>query len=382
MWLTILAGVVAAVGTLFIPDSLQPEDGTLVFVGGGVGVLLTWPRLWPGMILGAGIGYLVYTDEPTTDRLPLYLLAGALTVGALDLWLRLGQRAWDAVTGLPGKMTRPTTMDILRGAGKQFRRAVSALGDGVTTTLTRSNPGFGVTKDEARQVLRDGQVLLGVIVATLYGASWLAAQWFYGSFGVTPEEVGLTTVDLLLASGITSILVATGILLVDGIWRQVRHPAVRVPLFTVIGALLGAWASGWSGVLIDGAVLGAIGAGTSEWVPAPRPRSRRWVLVVTGFVLVGLLVMAYGTADEVKLNVERDEPATPSLLNIQVAALWAPTVRVWAVEGQNLPPGLPAGDCVHRLGNAYGITVFLRKGQVFRVPTQNVVSATARCERS
>ncbi|WP_312024966.1 tyrosine-type recombinase/integrase [Kibdelosporangium aridum] len=48
VWLAVLAGVATAVGTFLLPDSLQPSDGTLLFVGFGLGCLLTVPRLWPG----------------------------------------------------------------------------------------------------------------------------------------------------------------------------------------------------------------------------------------------------------------------------------------------------------------------------------------------
>jgi hypothetical protein len=44
------------------------------------------------------------------------------------------------------------------------------------------------------------------VVAALYAASWLSAEWFYGSLGVTPEEVGLGTVDLLVISGVMAAL--------------------------------------------------------------------------------------------------------------------------------------------------------------------------------
>jgi hypothetical protein len=379
-WLTAASGVVAGVGAVFLPDGLQPSTGTLFFAACAVGALLVWPRSWPGLAGGAVVGWLLVRDEPGNERLS-YVVGGALLFGALDLGLRRGERP--DLRGLARAAAR--VVDDMRrpwrgGPWSTAVRATRVVRDAIGDTFRRTGHEHAFDREELRDTLREGRELLGVVAAVLYGTAWLAAQWFYGSIGVTPGEVGLTAVDLLLASGVAAMLIAAVILAIDLTWRRVRHPVLRVPLFLGAGAAIGSLGD-LSSTLLFAAIGSGVAIGTSDVVPRDRPRSRLWMLTATSVGLVALLVIAYGTAVEMRMLVKRGEPSTLSVLNIQVAALWAPTTQVWAVDGQTLPPQLPSGSCASRLGNAAGVTVFFHEGRVFRVPTENVVSRSARCSR-
>ncbi|SER25000.1 hypothetical protein [Actinokineospora terrae] len=363
-------GVVATAGTFFLPDAWRLDDWFDLALVFAVGALLAWPRVWPALALGGAFGYLITFDDPARERL-FGAVGMAAVAGGVELWQRFGPRLLATMRSRVRLVSSLRTGDVVRRSGRAIRYAV-------TSSFDRSGQVSELPLADARQVLREGEVVLVIIAGTLYGMSWLAAQWFYGSFGVSPEEVGLTAADLLLAAGVGGVLVAVGILVLDTLWRKVRHPVLRVPLFTALEVALGGLGD-LSAVIIYGVLFCAVAIGTSEFVPEARPRSRGWILSVTGLALVGLLVLAYGFADEMRPRLAAVEPATPKLGTIQIAALWAPTVRVWPIEGQHLPPDLPPGGCAHRLGNAYGITVFLRAGRVVRVPTQNVVSAAGEC---
>jgi hypothetical protein len=377
-------GLACVAGTFLLPPWLRPTDGTLVPSAFVVGVLLAWPRVWPAMLLGAGIGFVVSLDDPTGDRFGNAVIAGMLG-GLLEAWLDVGGQV-RAALGRVMSATPRTGAEHGRPRGRLPRVRPLVVGggallwEGVVTTVRPAAPS-ATTRAGLGDLLREGQILLAIVAATLYGASWLAAQWFYGAWGVTPEEVGLTTVDLLLASGVTTVLIVAAIVAVDLLWRRVRHPALRVPVFTALGIGLGVWLGDVASVLIYATLGAAVGVGTAERVPLPRPRSARWTRIVAGLAVAGLGVMAYGMADEMTLRLERGEAATPTLLNVQVAALWAPTVRVWPLQGEELPAGLVSGGCAHRLGHAHGTTVLLRQGRVYRVPTQKILTATAGCRR-
>jgi hypothetical protein len=359
-------------------ESMRPQRiGTLVLIlliaGGGfylgfattsrpprlvaIGILMTALLLWganalPAACLGAAVGLLCSLTVDTTPRVINVIVAVA--VAALLEW----------------------RFQLIGGLGKMPSRHRPAFRLREALRSSRAGPGqsLGLNPADRRTVLREGQLLISFVVAALYAASWLASEWFYGSLGVTPEEVGLGTVDLLVISGVLAALLAFGFLMLDVMWRRVRHAALRIPLFTLVAGVVAALLTPWPVAILYGLVGAALGALTASDSPVPALRSLRWIAVAASIVAVGLGVTAYFTSGAMRERLIAGKPVNPVLLNFQIAVLWAPTARIWPVENAALPAELANTPCVHRLGNTDGVTVFYAAGRVFRLPAQSVLT--------
>jgi hypothetical protein len=326
-----------------------------------IGVLMAAVLLWaanklPAACIGAAVGLLCSLTVGTTPRVINVIVAVCVT--ALLEWRfhlisRIGTAQWRHLPTLRIK-------------------------DALRSSVALPGAVLGLNPADRQTVLREGQLLISFVVGTLYAASWLAAEWFYGSLGVTPEEVGLGTVDLLVISGVMAALLAFVLVTLDGLWRRIQHAALRVPLFFLVTAAVVALLAPWPVVILYGLLGAAIGALTASDSPAPALRSMRWIAVAASIVAVGLGVSAYLTSGTMRERLMTGQSVTPTLLNFQIAVLWAPTVRIWPVDNAQLPAELTNAPCVHRLGNADGVTVFYAAGRVFRLPAQSVL--TTACE--
>jgi hypothetical protein len=326
---------------------------------------LWWSRLLPATVLGAGIGLLCSLGTGTALRITDVIL-GAAVATAVEWRFRLTAAAFHAVRA--GKVAPP----------RSFRIPIGRLPPVIHATVTGPGEGVGLTAAERNTLLREGQVLLGFVGGALYGAAWLAAQWFYGSLGVSPEEVGLGAVDLMLIAGVVAVLIAGLVILLDTLWRRVRHPALRLPAFALLGAVIGALLAGWPVALLYALAGAGLAAVTASYDDARPVRSGHWIAVAASAVLLALGVTSYAMSGVYRDRVTAGKPVTPGLAGFQIAVLWAPTVRVFPLDGEDLPPGLSQGACVHRLGNSDGVTVFFTAENVFRVPAEAVLSRT--CE--
>ena len=326
-----------------------------------IGVLMTAGLLWaanmlPAACIGAAVGLLCSLTVETTPRLINVIVA--VSVSALLEWR----------FQLIGRI----------GTAQSRHRPALGIREALRSSVARPAGVLGLNPADRQTVLREGQLLISFVVGALYAASWLAAEWFYGSLGVTPEEVGLGTVDLLVISGVMAALLAFMFLTLDLLWRRIRHAALRVPLFLLVTAAVAALLAPWPVVILYGLVGAASGALSASDSPAPALRSMRWIAVAASIVALGLGVTAYLTSGTMRERLMAGQSVTPALLNFQIAVLWAPTMRIWPVDNAQLPAELANAPCVHRLGNADGVTVFYTAGRVFRLPAQNVL--TTGCE--
>ncbi|WP_203719304.1 hypothetical protein [Asanoa siamensis] len=343
-------------------DARDPSE--VVFGAFAVGLLLALfhLRAVPGLVVGGAFGYLLSYEDPVGERLALTAFLAAAVAG-LDLWRGLSAHAARSL----GHLRRPPLTLVRRAAGE--------VRDALRHAARADNLGVGLSVEDARAIRKEGQFLLTFVAGALYGISWLAAESFYGAYGVSPDEVGLSTVDLLVTAGAVALLIVLTLLGLDTIWRRARHPVLRVPLFLAI-ALLPGWLLGTVSLTVCLAVVAVVVAfATARTGPVDGdPRSPPWLVVVSSVVLLALSVTALAGSEEMRRRVDGGSPVTPHLISLQIAVLWAPTAQVWPVGDATFPPELPAGTCVHRLGNAEGVTVFLHRGHVVRVPAEAVVS--------
>ncbi|MFD5828336.1 hypothetical protein [Lentzea sp. NPDC060358] len=369
-----MAGVLALIallaGGLFYLDSLGALSNRLVVIGVLVGALLLWGAgLLPAALAGGAAGLVCSLGLTTAPRVVNIVAAVAVAV-LVDLRFQLTSRLGRTASWL-AREPRALPRHGLRVPAVPWRKALRSAANG-------PGAGIGLTADDRQTLLREGQILLSFVAAALYGTSWLAAEWFYGSLGVTPEEVGLGSVDLLLISGVAALVIALVVVGLDVLWRRVRHAALRVPAFGLLGAAVAVLLAPWP-VAVLYALLGAgVAVVSASDTSAPVRRSARWIPLAASVVVLGLGVTAYFTSGATRESLAAGQPATPVLITFLVAALWAPTAQVWPVGDAELPPGLDNGTCAHRLGNADGVTVFFHAGKVFRLPAESVLSRT--CE--
>jgi hypothetical protein len=406
-WIWGVAGVVT-LGALAVYLGLMlppwhPNQAVLAVSLFGLAALV-WSRALPAAVVGAAIGLVCSLGVGVPWRISNVMVGVAVAI-LVELTFRPTTAMWRAVrartlptgpvpiTQAPAPLRRTARhqasalrREVRRLPGRVRRtaeRAPTVLRHGTTlirSTITGPGSGLGLTSAERGALLRDGEVLLSFAAAALYGASWLAAQQFYGSLGVSPEEVGVGTVDLLLISGVVAVLLATAVLLLDILWRRARHAALRVPAFTIVAAVIAGLIAPWP-VAVHYALAGAGIAAVTASSDGARPRrSARWIPAAAALILLALTITSYSMSGVYRDRVVAGQPVTPGLAGFQIAVLWAPATQVFPLDGEDLPPGLSEGDCVHRLGNANGVTVFYRSGKVFRVPAEAVLSRT--CEAS
>jgi hypothetical protein len=179
-------------------------------------------------------------------------------------------------------------------------------------------------------------------------------------------------------SGVMAALLAFVLFTMDLLWRRVRYAALRVPLFALVTAAGAATVAPWPVVILYGLVGAGLGALSASDSPSAGRRSLRWIAVAASIVAVGLGVTANLTSATMRARLLAGRSVTPSLLKFQIAVLWAPRAQIWPVGDVQLPAELANGQCVNRLGNADGVTVFYATGHVFRLPAQSVL--TSPCE--
>lgn len=413
-WIWGVAGVVA-VGAMavYLGSILPPWHPNQVVLAVSLFGLaaLVWSGVLPAAVVGAAIGLLCSRGIGVPWRIS-NVIVGVVVAILVELTFRPTASMWRAVRArtLPtGPVSITQASALLRREARRrastFRREVrrlphrvrrevrrlpsrfrrvaerapTVLRHGATlirSTVTGPGSGLGLTAAERGALLRDGEVLLSFAAAALYGASWLAAQQFYGSLGVSPEEVGVGAVDLLLISGVVAVLLATAVLLLDTLWRRARHAALRVPAFTIVAAVIAGLVAPWPVAVLYALVGAGIAAVTASSDGARPRRSARWIPAAAALILLALTMTSYSMSGVYRDRVVAGQPVTPGLAGFQIAVLWAPATRVFPLDGEDLPPGLSEGECVHRLGNADGVTVFYWSGKVFRVPAEAVLSRT------
>jgi hypothetical protein len=138
---------------------------------------------------------------------------------------------------------------------------------------------------------RDVVQLLGLAAGVLYGLGWIFVARFFGEPGVSPEEVGVDWLWVLVRVGIAAVLVATVLALAT---LAVRFLGVRV------SDQGGVAVSGWPAIL----VLAPIG-----WLLAKSGLGSAGVWVSLVLFVIGALVLAPELAGGVPRHVGPESDA-------------------------------------------------------------------------
>jgi hypothetical protein len=322
----------------------------------------------------------------------------AASVGSLYVWPRWPLRATKHLAmeatfwarGLGG-LLRVARANGVAG----FARAGARGGRAVLASMTRGSTGPSLLQSRAASVLlREGETLVLALSAILYALARYSSEQFYGEFGVTPEEAGVSTTSLVFSSGVAALALSAVALLLEIVGRRaVRHVFLRLPLF-VLGAAAIAYflplqrlfdaVLGQADPRFRCAVGGAVGA--FAWFESRDQEMglarRTWgyLAAACGLPLVVLIALAVVLSHSSVGTVRAGDSVSPRLGPFMIAGIQAPTVRVWPLPGKRFPRGLAAGACVHRFGAADDLTVLYDAGQIWRLATQGLIAQAATCE--
>jgi hypothetical protein len=261
--------------------------------------------------------------------------------------------------------------------------------------------------DGVRTVLEGSSVL----AAFIYGFGWVLASRFYGTFGVSPEEVGVGFAFLLVRA--VFVLIA-GAVVLGSIWGSLRWLSERVGWLEVRDPLR--YLLACAGLLI-GVLATTIGTGDFlAWVSASvalsafshsigdlvrsrveraeRERNREasasrgsrshiringalvlrvasWTFGVITLVLVMVapFVLADRLADQVRSGKELAASVLP-----RVAGLRVQRVLTSTTDGMPVTASIPAGSCLSFLGSANEVAVLYdnMRRMTARVPVSRI----------
>jgi hypothetical protein len=238
------------------------------------------------------------------------------------------------------------------------------------------------------------QAVFGVLGVILYAFGRFASDRFYGTLQVTPEEVGLSFVSLILpailVAGLLTLLILTvakSLTIVNRLevrlssWVSSKgRPRTAERLTHVAEAVLtlGFYAIAVAiGIATRSLFWGAIAlivlyAGLS-FADFNEPRRHRplWIGVGTTLALLALLVMAWVSAYSLAARVKAGKEVSVNVA-IQIPGLRAHRVYVQPVD--KLPNGLK-DRCMLRLGSSDGVVVLYdyQNDVVWRVTSEAVV---------
>jgi hypothetical protein len=237
------------------------------------------------------------------------------------------------------------------------------------------------------------QALLGILGVALYAVGRLASDRFYGTLHVTPDEVGLTFVTLLLPAVLVACLLLSAIILAIPIWLVTDDATKRA------GAWLGIHVSGLGGRLLAGLVSNVgqllwmvpvvIYVVTGSFVLA----ALSWTVLMTGLAIADLgessvsrrrylafacllfsatLIVVALLASQNLARQAQDGKEVSANVGLQLPAIRADRVLVRPVD--KLPDSLES-KCMLRLGAADGATVLYDYDRdiVWRVATDSVL---------
>ena len=246
-----------------------------------------------------------------------------------------------------------------------------------------------------------------------YGFGWVLATRFYSSFGVDPQDAGVNFGWLAIRSFVVGVAGLAAFLCVRWLLRVAERgkPTVRVvqsPV-AIVGLILvccigiaglvalglSVWTVETGGAVSSAAVTavlvcGALIAATFLRLRPPTVRlgwnSELWLRgiagALSGFVLVGLLLLPYQLGGRLAVDVRRGgQVHVPMVPGVPVFDIVR--VRLITVSDRAVPTGVLDGDdasgtCVLRLGGNGGTSIYYAHGVVLRISDQNV-TVTAPC---
>jgi hypothetical protein len=275
---------------------------------------------------------------------------------------------------------------------------------------------------------RDGVALIAstatVVAGLLYGYGWLILAQFYGRFGVSPEDVGVTfafvTVRIAIIIGVISAVVAPTILILKSLSKI--KIARQLPLTNISNSsefppkgwgwiwYLGAtWGGAFVTLVVISAILQSffgldpdnesintivggifimaplwIGIVLWTWLAisermAGRTFSLRQAARIATVVImlgsVGILVFAAWWLPRSMADTVQQEKDLAYVHFLDYIGLRAESVEVTAVGGSSISPRLNSGSCVRLLGSSGGVTILYDPQQrlLVRAPAQNLI---------
>lgn len=252
------------------------------------------------------------------------------------------------------------------------------------------------------------QIVTGV-AGFSYAFGWVLTARFFGSFGVDPEDAGVSfgwlaiRAFLVGITGLVIFLASRALLRVaerSGPVVHIIQSRTVIIVLTVVCCLgvaalvalcLAVWTASNGGTVDSASVIailtcGAIIAGLVLWLRPPAVQlgwnTSLWLRGIAGallgFITVSLLMLPYRLSDHLAVDV-RDGRAVHLPMVPGVPAFQLPRVRLTPVDGQAPAPDLPPPSaCVSRLGGSSGTSIYYMNGRVLRVADQNV-TAVAPC---
>jgi hypothetical protein len=397
--LTVGAGIGAAVGVVGIAFGAvlglirdQPIEYPIAVIGvtATYGAFLTLlHRAW----VGAGIGFVftlfitrqgTYWQGLREDFAVVFWWSVASLVLYLPEVLRVLPTALSSVAGF---VCQAWSAGLAWG-----RRSVRALGTSPMVVLRRSLTAAREQTMVASSVVpppmspvltRERDVVVLAAAALLYAVARFVTDAFYGSFGVTAEEVGVTTPSLVLGAALATVALAIiGVGLVWTVRFIVGFSAGRLFLFTLLGLAIGLESLAdpqWTDAII-GALIGFVAwwlfDGQSFWTASLGSRT---LAILGGLLVVAVVGMAFQITSSSIDRVRAAEAITPTVGPFVLTSLHAPTVSVWPAEGAVLPAELTDSECVSWLGSSDGVSVLYRSGRVWRVSNENIILVERDC---
>jgi hypothetical protein len=242
-----------------------------------------------------------------------------------------------------------------------------------------------------------------------YAFGWVVTARFFGSFGVDPEDAGVSFGWLAIRAfliGITGLVVfLVSRYLIRAAERSspvvhiIQSRAVIIVLTVIcclgVAALVAlcliVWTTSNGSTVDTPSVLaimacGAIIAGLVLWFRPPAVQlgwnTSLWLRGVAGallgFVALSLLMLPYRLSDHLAADVRNGHEVHVTIVP-GVPAFQVTRVRIVPLDDQAWPSGLPpASACLSRLGGSSGTSIYYADGQVLRVADENV-TAVAPC---
>jgi hypothetical protein len=275
--------------------------------------------------------------------------------------------------------------------------------------MNPAQPTDGVPSTTTGQVshwLGQAAQIVSGISGFSYAFGWVLTARFFGSFGVNPEDAGVSFSWLAIRAflvGITGLaifLIARSLLQAaersEPVVHVIQSRAAIIVLTVVccigVAALVALSLTGWvassGGTVGTAPVVAVLASGTFTaviilWLRPPSVQlgwnSSLWLRGIAGallgFVAVSLLLMPYRLgdylADEVRNGQATHLPVVPGVPALQI------TQVSLSLGGQ---PGsatnlLPPVNCVLRLGGNSGTSIYYANGRVLRVADENATVA-------
>lgn len=262
--------------------------------------------------------------------------------------------------------------------------------------------------DRVSQWFGQGAQIVTGIAGLSYAFGWLLTARFYGSFGVEPEEAGVSFSWLAIRAflvgltGLAIFLVARALLQAAERSQPVVHivhsraaiivlTAVScIGVSSLVAFLLAAWVESKGGRVGAPPIIAILACGVTIsliilWLRPPTVQlgwdGRLWLRgfagALLGFVAASLILTPYRLADYLAADV-REGRAVHLMMLPGIPGLQATPVRLMTLSG-DAAPGLPDNArCVLRLGGNGSTSIYFGSGRILRINDQNV-TATAPC---